>query len=66
MSDNEYKVAYIFPSREVAEQFVSWMCGSGEQFLWEHSTYTGADLNREITYDYVAGSMCIGKRFEEG
>ncbi len=63
--DTRYKVEYTFPSQGVAQQFAIWMCGSGEQSMWQHAEDSGAALNRKVTYDYNAGSLEIGKRFNE-
>ena len=60
--DTRYHVNYTFPSQEVAQQFVSWMCSSGEQTMWEAGEL---ELNRETNYDYDKGSMEIKGKFEE-
>ena len=63
--DTRYSVAYVFPSKEVAQAFTSWMSGSGEQMMWQHAEDSGDDLNRDVTYNYETGSMEIKGKFEE-
>lgn len=60
--DTRYHIHYTFPSKEVAQEFVKWMSGSGEQQMWN---YGDLELNREIKYDYEKGSFEIGNKFEE-
>lgn len=59
MSD-KYEVKCVFPSKEVAQDFVSWMCNSGEQLMWD-----APNLDRQISYDYEEGSFVIGDKFDE-
>ena len=61
--DTRYYVQYTFPSKEVAQAFVSWMSGAGEQFMWQDAVDSDEDLSRSIEYNYEKGSLEIGERF---
>ena len=63
--DTRYYVQYTFPSKEVAQAFVSWMCGEGEHNMWEYSADSGSALNRNVEYNYEKGSLEIGGRFND-
>ncbi len=64
--DTRYHVNCTFPNKEVAQDFVNWMCGRGEQTMWESAECSDElDLNRKVEYDYEKGSFEIGGRFDE-
>ena len=60
--DTRYHVNYTFPSKEVAQEFVSWMSCCGEGIMGNSGDL---ELNREIKYDYEKGSFEIGNKFDE-
>lgn len=60
--DTRYSVAYVFPSKEVAEKFLTWMCDQGEQVMME---YGELELNRQVVYNWDNESMEIKGKFGE-
>ena len=44
-------MAFVFPSLEIAKQFMSWMDGAGEQWYWDHASDRG-EPKLSFTYNY--------------
>ena len=61
--DTKYSVNYTFPNKKVAQDFISWMCDEGEQYMWEYADLSKKDLNRDVEYDYEKGTLEIKSEF---
>lgn len=42
-------VAFTFPSKKLAEGFLNWLSGQGEQMYWEDMEMTGEQM---VTFNY--------------
>jgi len=50
-----YKLVFEFPSVETREEFVSWLCGSGEQHYWDWCFCI--DDRPAVVFDYWKGTL---------
>lgn len=55
---NRYKCEMFFPTQEDAQKFASFMCGQGEQDIWNYGDCSGDGLDKLCPdYNYKTGDI---------